>query len=157
MTNEERFFAAVARRRLIRPAVRAIIHAEDRYLVQRPADTPDGHFAFIGGEYEVGDTLESRIRKEIDEETSARAVSASYLFVVENRFRSGGNVIQTLEHYFAVTLDRTEVVSKERHLEQVWIDAQDFPKADIRPKIVRDLIAAGDWKDVRHLIVELED
>lgn len=86
MTTEDRFFSAVASRRLIRPAVRAIVRSRDGFLVQRPADAPEGHYAFIGGEYELGDSFGDRIRREFEEETNARVVSADYRFVVENRF-----------------------------------------------------------------------
>ncbi len=82
MTSEDRFFSAAVRRRLIRPAVRAIVRSERGFLVQRPTDTPNGHYAFIGGEYELGDSFDDRLRREFEEETTARVVSAKYRFVV---------------------------------------------------------------------------
>ncbi|MBB3590722.1 8-oxo-dGTP pyrophosphatase MutT (NUDIX family) [Rhizobium sp. BK529] len=33
--------------------------------------TPTSCHAFVGGEYEIGDTFESRLRKEFEEETNA--------------------------------------------------------------------------------------
>jgi hypothetical protein len=44
--------------------VRAIILSGDgsRLLVQRPTDSPGSNYAFIGGEYEIGDTFDLRIR-----------------------------------------------------------------------------------------------
>ena len=154
MTTEDRFFAAVASRQLIRPAVRAIVHGELGFLVQRPADAPSGHFAFIGGEYELGDSFDRRIRKEFEEETNARVLTAEYRFVVENRFLWRGQLIQTLEHYFEVELDRMDVESREPHLEQLWLSPVLFAQADVRPTIVRDLLVSGQWLDTRHLSVD---
>lgn len=153
MNSEDRFFSAVASRQLVRPAVRAIVRSSMGFLVQRPTDAREGHHAFIGGEYELGDSFEDRIRKEFEEETTARVVSAEYLFVVENRFLSNGQTIQTLEHYFDVKLDRHDVQSREPDLEQIWLSHQAFVAADVRPKVVKDVLLSGDWLQTRHLRV----
>ena len=155
VSREDQFFSAVAARQLVRPSVRAIVASERGFLVQRPTDSPGSNYAFIGGEYELGDTFEERLRKEFEEETSARVVSAEYRFVVENRFLWKGKLVQTLEHYFEVALDRTEITSNEPHLEQVWLSAQDFASADVRPAVVRDALASGDWLGIRRLLVDL--
>jgi 8-oxo-dGTP pyrophosphatase MutT (NUDIX family) len=123
--------------------------------VQRPTDTPSGHYAFIGGEYELGDSFVDRIRREFEEETSARVASAEYRFVVENRFLWRGELIQTLEHYFEVSLDRDEVESNEPHLEQIWLSPHVFARSDVRPMVVRDALVSGEWRHTRHLTVEL--
>ena len=153
MSRQDEFFAAVAARRLVRPAVRAIVHSERGFLVQRPTDELGAHYAFIGGEYELGDTFEERLRKEFEEETSARVVSADYRFVVENRFMVKGQLVQTLEHYFEVALDRLDVISREAHLEQVWLSQDAFADADVRPTIVRDALLSEDWRSLRRLSV----
>jgi 8-oxo-dGTP pyrophosphatase MutT (NUDIX family) len=101
MSRQDQFFAAIASRRLVRPAVRAIVRGERGFLVQRPTDDAAAHYAFIGGEYEVGDSFEERLRKEFEEETSARIVSADYRFVVENRF-----------HWRANSSTRSSIMSK---------------------------------------------
>jgi ADP-ribose pyrophosphatase YjhB (NUDIX family) len=155
MTRQDEFFRAVASRRLVRPAVRAIVRSERGFLVQRPTDDPGSHYAFIGGEYEIGDTFDERLRKEFEEETSAHVVSAEYLFVVENRFLVKEGLVQTLEHYFDVVLDKVDVVSREAHLEQVWLPNDVFAVADVRPTIVRDVLLSGDWRRMRRLCVPL--
>jgi 8-oxo-dGTP pyrophosphatase MutT (NUDIX family) len=123
--------------------------------VQRPTDDPQSNFAFIGGEYELGDTFEARLRKEFEEETSARVTRAEYRFVVENRFLWRGQLVQSVEHYFEVELDRDEVTSNEPHLEQIWLSEERFAKADVRPTIVRDSLVSGEWRNIRHLTVSL--
>lgn len=153
MSREEQFFAAVAARQMVRTSVRAIVIGDLGHLLQRPTDVPASHYAFIGGEYELGDSFASRLRTELEEETSARVVSAEYRFVVENRFLSRGKPIHALEHYFEVRLDRDVVVSREPHLEQLWLSSDKFARADVRPTIVRDLLLNPDWREVRHVAV----
>ena len=155
MSKEEAFFAAVAARQTVRPSARAIVIGERGYLVQRPTDVPNAHYAFIGGEYELGDRFETRLRAEFEEETSARVISAEFRFVVENSFLSHGKVIQTLEHYFEVEIDRPDVVSKEPELAQHWLAREAFAEADIRPAAVRDLLLSPGWRQVRHVVVPL--
>lgn len=154
MNSEDRFFSAVAARRLVRPAVRAIVRSSRGFLVQRPTDAPERHYAFIGGEYELGDSFQDRIRKEFEEETTARVVCAEYRFVVENRFQSNGQNIQTLEHYFEIELDSDDVRSREPDLEQIWLSYPSFSLADVRPVVVKDALLKDDWQNIRHLVVE---
>jgi ADP-ribose pyrophosphatase YjhB (NUDIX family) len=155
MDRQDQFFRAVAARRLVRPSVRAIVRSERGFLVQRPTDNPASNYAFIGGEYEVGDTFEGRLRREFEEETSARVARAEYRFVVENRFFWQDQVVHSLEHYFEVELDGNDVISNEPHLEQVWLSEQVFSEADVRPSVVRDALRSAGWRNVRHLIVQL--
>lgn len=154
-TSEDLFFAAVAARRLVRPSVRAIVCGDGAFLVQQPTDQPDASFAFIGGEYELGDTFEDRLRREFEEETNARVVRTDYRFVVENRFLWKEQVIQTLEHYFEVELDRSDIASREPELRQVWLPYQVFAEADVRPAVVRDALLSHTWRSLRRLAVEL--
>lgn len=153
VNQQEEFFAAVARRNLVRPAVRAIVRGDRGFLVQRPTDDPNTNYAFIGGEYEVGDSFESRIRREFEEETDAQVLRVEYRFVVENRFRSGGELVQTLEHYCEVKLDRERIISREPQQEQFWLSLSKFAVADVRPTVVRDAVLSTDWRNIRHLEV----
>jgi 8-oxo-dGTP pyrophosphatase MutT (NUDIX family) len=155
MSRQDEFFAVVAARRLVRPAVRAIVHSDRGFLVQRPTDEPGSNYAFIGGEYEFGDTFEERLRNEFEEETSACVVSVDYRFVVENRFMVKERLVQTLEHYFEVSLDRMDVVSREAHLEQVWLSEDAFAAADVRPTVVRNALLLQDWRSLRRLSVSI--
>lgn len=115
-SKQDQFFRAVASRKVPRIRIAGIVVAEQAVLVQRPADDPQACYAFIGGEYEIGDTFETRLRKEIYEETNAQVVEAQYLFCVENHFQYKGNLIQQAEHYYLANLDRRDVESREAHL-----------------------------------------
>ena len=155
MSRQTEFFRAVAGRNIVRVRVAAIVVSNGDVLVQRPADEPTSCYGFIGGEYEVGDTFETRIRREFEEETTARVSGWRYLFVVENRFAVGGDTFQGLEHYLEVTLDRRNVESREAHLSQHWLPLARLRDYDLRPHVVRDVLASGDLHNVSHLTVEL--
>jgi ADP-ribose pyrophosphatase YjhB (NUDIX family) len=151
--TEDRFFAVIAARNVVRPSVRAIILREGHVLAQRPADSvPDGSYAFIGGEYELGDTIESRLRQEIEEETTAQLTAWRYLFVVENRFVHANHRVHSLEHYVLASIDSADVDSREDHLVHEWLSLSTLATADLRPHVVRDVLVEGRHEDVRHLI-----
>lgn len=156
MSREEDFFNSLASRNVVSISVRAVVLSEGRALVQKPTDDPGACYAFIGGQYEVGDTFASRLRQEFEEETNAQVVGCQYLFVVENRLRWAGKLIQSLEHYFAVTLDRGDIETRESHLSQHWLPIASLKDYDLRPWIVRDVIADGRLHSVRHLVVPLD-
>ncbi len=151
-TSQDRFFQAVAMRQIPRIRVAGIVVEDGKVLVQQPADDPSSCYAFIGGEYETGDTFETRLRKEFEEETSARVREARYLFCVENHFRYRGKLIQQAEHYFLVSLDRHDVVSRETHLKQHWLPISTLASADLRPSVVRDAVADGRYLTERHFV-----
>ena len=154
MSRQTEFFNAVASRNIVRVRVAAIVVSRGCELVQRPTDEPDSCYAFIGGEYEAGDTFETRICREFEEETTARVLDWRYLFVVENRFTGAdGSTFQALEHYLEVTLDRQNVESREDHLSQHWLPLAVLANYDLRPHVVRDALASGDLHNVTHLIV----
>lgn len=150
--SQDRFFDAVIARPIPRIRIAAIVVADGAVLVQQPTDDPAACFAFIGGEYEVGDTFESRLRREIEEETNARIVTAEYLFVVENHVRHKERVIQQAEHDFRVELDRRDIESREAHLRQVWIPVAGLARVDLRPRVVRDAIVDGSYPRRRHIV-----
>lgn len=152
MTRGSDFFSAVAARNIVRPRVAGIVVANDKLLVQRPKDDPSACYAFVGGEYEVGDTLESRLRAEFEEETTASVLTARYLFVVENRFRYAGRLVHGLEHYFLAEIDTVDVQSRETHLEFHWLPLQRLHEFDVRPHVVRDSILSGSYLQARHLV-----
>ena len=87
--NQDVFFKAVAARQIPRIRLAGIVINENSVLVQQPADDPSSFYAFIGGEYEVGDTFESRLRKEFDEETNAQIVDSKYFFVSKTTSATG--------------------------------------------------------------------
>lgn len=156
MTGEQELFHAVIANNVLRVGIRAIVLQSGQALVQKPTDDPGACYAFIGGGYEVGDTFVSRLCREFEEETNARVVDCRYLFVVENRLRVKGRLVQGVEHYFEVILDRMDVESRESQLRQFWLPVVSLKEYDLRPWVVRDVIAEGRLHDVRHLVVPLD-
>ena len=155
MPSESAFLKAVAARNVVRPRVAGIIIQDGQLLVQRPTGEPVSCYALVGGEYEVGDTFHSRLRAEIEEETTARLVRAEYLFVVENRFRVDGVLVHGIEHYLLADIDRSEVESREPHLGFHWLPVDRLAGYDLRPHVLRDAIASGEYTRVKHLVVPL--
>lgn len=134
--------------------MRAIILRDDDVLVQRPADAAaGGNYAFIGGEYEFGDTIESRLRQELAEEITVCVTTWRYLFVVENRFVHDGHRVHGLEHYVSATIDAGAIESREGHLVQEWLPLGTLAAADLRPHAVRDVLAKGTHEQTRHLVI----
>ncbi|HMU51368.1 MAG TPA: NUDIX domain-containing protein, partial [Geminicoccaceae bacterium] len=150
--NQDQFFQAIISRQIPRIRIAGIVVADGAVLVQQPTDDPSSCFAFIGGEYEIGDTFETRLRKEFEEETNARVVEAKYLFCVENHFRYKENLVQQAEHYFLVTLNRRDISSREPHLKQHWLPLSQVGTTDLRPFAVRDAVADGTYLKKRHIV-----
>jgi len=150
--TQDQFFHAVASRQIPRTRIAGIVVNDEKVLVQKPADDPSACYAFIGGEYEAGDTFEKRLRREFEEETNACVVAARYLFCVENHFRYNGHHLQQVEHFFLVSLDRHDIVSREAHLTQHWLPLADLSSVDLRPFVVREALASGSYLTDRHLI-----
>jgi ADP-ribose pyrophosphatase YjhB (NUDIX family) len=150
--SQDQFFRAVASRQIPRIRIAGIVVNEGAVLVQQPADDPSSCYAFIGGEYEVGDTFGTRLRKEFEEETNARVIEARYLFCVENHFRYKDNIVQQAEHYFFVRLDRQDVASREPHLKQHWLPLSKISGVDLRPFVVRDAVANGNYLTEKYLV-----
>ena len=157
MNQEQEFFTTTASRNVVRVSVRAIVVNKGRVLVQKPTNDPGACYAFIGGGYEVGDTFVSRLKQEFEEESNAKIVDCQYLFVVENRLRVNGKLMQGVDHYFEVTLDREDVESKEGHLSQHWLPVATLKDYDLRPWLVRDVIAEHQLYSVRYLVVPLDE
>ena len=150
-SSQDRFFEAVSKRKMVRTSIRAIIMMDDYLLVQFPKDSHDDIYAFIGGEYEYGDSFESRIKIEIEEETNAKVLSWKYLFVVENKFMWNGKLLHGLEHYLFVEIDRKDIESNEPHLMQKWIHLDNLSEYDVRPRIVKEMILSNKLFETKHI------
>ncbi len=153
MSFENEAFNKIIATKLIRLSVRSLCFHDDKILVQRPTDDPDACYGTIGGRLELGESLEDRIRREYEEETNARVTKSEYLFVIENRFRYNNGIIHLVEHFFLVELDKYEIDSHERHICQHWLPVEKIKDYDFRPHILRDAIADGSWRHIKHLIV----
>ena len=139
------YFAWEASGAWIRVSVRAIIFnaAKDKILIEKHHWQQNVYFNFIGGGLEVGETFQQCIERELSEETDARIVQATYLFVVQNFFQRPAGVRHALEHYMQIELDREQVMPKNEGVEFSWVPLAELAELDLRPAIVRDCIATG--------------
>ena len=145
-----------ARDRCIHIRVAGIVVADREVLIQRNTYGLDRCFAFLGGHYEVGDTFESRLREEFEEETNARVTRAELLSVLERRLMGPDGLWQALEIYMDAETDRRELASREAHLSQHWLPLSAFATYDVRPHVVRDMVASGEYRSLRHLALPVE-
>ena len=140
--------------------VRAIVINHDYLLAEKGKANPVSKdartcYGFIGGHYEPDDTFEYRLRKEFEKKTNARVVSCAYAFVLENRHIVHGVLRQGVDHYFRVTIDREDISTKEPHITHHWLPVKKLNEFDLRTKIVRDLIATGEWTNTHRVVVPL--
>ena len=124
--------------------------------MQKGANDPSGCYAFIGGHYELGDTFVSRLKREFEEETTANILDCRYLFVLERQCLVDGRLMQSMDHYFEATLDQEDVESRESHLSQHWLPISTLKEYDLRPWVIRDVIAEGRLHTIRYLTVSLD-
>ncbi|MEL6318313.1 MAG: NUDIX domain-containing protein [Pseudomonadota bacterium] len=147
----ERYFDALLASGRPRLRVAGVILRAGRVLAQTTTDPRDAFFAFPGGGYELGDSFESRLARELEEETDARLVGARYGFVAESRMPWRGGLIHLVEHYLIAEIDRDAVESREPHLRFEWLPLETLGAADLRPAAVRDALATGRLDTLRHL------
>ena len=73
------------------------------------------------------------------------------------KLRLGGHLVVTIiDHFFEVTLDWEKIESKESHLSQHWLPISGLKDHDLRPWVVRDVIAEHRLHTVRHLVLPLD-
>jgi NAD+ diphosphatase len=60
------------------PAIIVLVHKDDRCLLGRQAQWPEGRFSTIAGFVEPGESLEDAVRREVYEETNVRVGSIAY-------------------------------------------------------------------------------
>ncbi|MHA2497624.1 MAG: NUDIX domain-containing protein [Candidatus Hodarchaeales archaeon] len=152
MSSEKEFFANLIEKKQIRISVRSLCFHEGRILAEQSSNPHLTGFYFPGGELEWGELMEERLRIEFEEETTAKITTAKYLFVVENRFKFLEEMIHSLEHYFLVELDNYDLASREPWIRQEWLPVDRLKGYDLKPLNVRDVIADGSWKTVKHII-----
>ncbi|MFX0115937.1 MAG: hypothetical protein ACFFB3_15405 [Candidatus Hodarchaeota archaeon] len=100
----------------------------------------------------MGKTDGGKARIEFQEETNANANITKYISVVENQFRVLEATIHSLEHYFLVELDNYDLTSRESWIKQHWLPIDQLKDYDLKPPIVRDMVADDSWRTLQHPI-----
>jgi len=154
MTDDHIYFSWMVENAKVRLGARAIIvnPARTLFLIEKNHGAREHYLNFIGGGVELGETLAECLEREIQEETNAKAIRMEYLFVVENFVTFQGEITHGLGHYFEVELDREDVQSDTNGIEFIWLSTSKLAQMDLRPHVVRDCIANGSYRSIRHLI-----
>jgi ADP-ribose pyrophosphatase YjhB (NUDIX family) len=155
MSEQANYYQLMLENNQIRPGARAIISnaARDYYLVENNTlEQGDDFLNFVGGGLEIGETLEECLRREIKEESNAVISSLNYLFLVENMVEYKGHVLHGLGFYFEVIVEQMDLKPKRPGIQFYWYTAGELADLDLRPHVVRDKIADGSYRSIRHLI-----
>ena len=109
-------------------------------LVQEVAE---GYWFFPGGHVEAGETPRQALVRELREELDVAAtVPEEGLGQIENRWAHDGVEHHEVNHVFVVAIDAVDPVSQEPHLAATWLRLDDLPHADVRPRVLVDLVLA---------------
>lgn len=156
MPDDHAFFRQQLKSQQHRPSARAIIFdsARRRILVEKNLGARENYVNFPGGGIELGETLQECITREIMEEIGAWVRDFEFLFLVENFIRFEGQILGGIELYCEITLDTDKIEPQEDGYEFHWIEVASLKDVDLRPEIVRDRIADGTYRDIRHLVTK---
>lgn len=132
---------------------RGLIRHGSRILVCR--DRAGGYCYLPGGHVEFGESSDQALARELLEETSLTATIGPLLLAHESRFVQQGrerhelNLVFLVEHLGEQTAPSasderpSEVVSREDHIEFVWIDLAALPDLVLYPDAVRAWLVSG--------------
>jgi 8-oxo-dGTP diphosphatase len=111
------------------PVVRLIVpDASGRVLILRraPDSTDGGKWCLPGGKVDYGDTVEQAAIRELQEETSLRAINLRFLFYQDSLPPAPGRM-HCINIYFECSAEG-EVVLNEESVEAAWILREDVPR-----------------------------
>ena len=154
MPDDHDFFRHQLESQQHRPGGRALIFDSTRryILVEKNLDAREKYVNFPGGGIELGETLQECIAREIMEEIGMTVRDFEFLFLVENFILFEGQYLGGIELYCEITLDTDKIDPQEDGYEFHWIEVAALQDLDLRPAVVRDCIADGTYRDVRHLV-----
>lgn len=122
--------------------VRGVILAGDNVLLARAKGAANTFLP--GGHVEVGESLSQALIREVAEELGCECRVTDYLGVVEHQWREGGRRQHELNHVFSAALPGITaplgVVSREAHLEFLWVRPSDLGGHNLLPAPLIDLI-----------------
>ena len=127
--------------------VRGVIIRNDRILVCRAKEKD--HYFFPGGHIEFGETAETALGRELQEELGLSMNRSLFIGAVENIFQQDGIMHHELNVVFEVQIAEGEIESQEAHIEFKWIDWTAFSEIRVLPIALQQAIIQwiGDKKN----------
>ncbi len=121
---------------IIEIIVRVIFKKDNKILLCKSNE--HGHYFLPGGHVEFGDTLETTVYKEMNEELGLEREDIQDIQFVkffENTYGSETNKFQEINFVFEAKMRADiEVKSKEDHISFEWIDENKLMEVNLRPK-----------------------
>lgn len=156
MPDDHDFFRQVLNSKQHRPNARALIFdsTHQHILVEKNLGARENYVNFPGGGIELGETLQECITREIMEEVGVVVRNFEFLFLVENFILFEDQYLGGIELYCEIRLDTEKVEPQEEGFEFHWLEIASLKDYDLRPAIVRDSIADGTYREVRHLVTK---
>ena len=97
-----------------------------------------------GGHIEFNESAKDALIREINEELGISCEVGKFLGLVEHKWMKNGEIHCEINQLFAVSSDELEVnknpISKEDHIEFLWIDVTELENINLQPYPLRDLI-----------------
>ncbi len=121
---------------------RALIIKEDKILVCR--DKKNKNYFFPGGHIEVGEFSREALKRELMEELSLKTKNFYFIGLVENRYTARKKEYHEINFIYYTTYYNFKKKSVENHLDFFLFSIDEFKKADIRPKKLKEAILT--WK-----------
>jgi 8-oxo-dGTP pyrophosphatase MutT (NUDIX family) len=101
-----------------------------------------------GGALEPGESLEEACRREFHEELGLQVRCGEMALIVENTFKSSGNLVREVGFYYEVspivTFDSIHppLASQEPHLQFRWFPLEELLRIEFVPRSLPELITA---------------
>jgi len=128
---------------MIENIVRAIIIKENKILLARQIGC---NYTFLpGGHIEFGETAETALLRELDEEIGISGKCGRFLCTIENIFTDArGAKCHEAALYFifvpGLKYRPCDFVSKESHLEFIWAEIEEAGSFNLKPDILEGII-----------------
>lgn len=122
----------------IRNVARAVIINDGQVLLCRAVS--QGHYFFPGGGIEFGEKAEVTLRREMLEEAGAVLQSATFIGTAENVFVMDGVRAHEVISVFAVQLAQNDVLSKESHIEFLWLPVARLGQEKVLPLALTEAV-----------------
>jgi 8-oxo-dGTP diphosphatase len=110
-------------------------------LVLLMQEIAEGYWFFPGGHVEPGEEPQDAVVRELREELDVGATVEAALGEVSNVWVRDGVEHREVDHVYVVRIDAADPVSREPHLAAGWMRVDDLAGADVRPRVLVDLLA----------------